>query len=266
MFDNFSLLITQLTAHGADIQTFESGPTLVVFEDPQLHNKFEVTVERDDLRGDEDIIELGFRCFKDGQSQTAGTKFGFTFNMKQEAGIWKLSQIGFQVGVSLTDPAFLKALATGVKPPATTLTPTQISDTGSYNVEPNLRAISAANEASAASALRTLNTAEVSYVAAYPAHGYTCTLSDLGGMGGGGGADEHHALLIEPRLAMGKKNGYVFRVSGCDGAPAARYHVTAVPADPGSGTRAFCSDESAVIRFSGDGKAESCLSTGQPLQ
>jgi type IV pilus assembly protein PilA len=266
MLDNFSLLSGQWTAHGQEIQAFESGPTLVVIEDPQLHNKFEVTVEQDDLRGDEDTIDLGFRCFKDGQNQVAGTKFGLTFTMKQESGTWKLSQIGFQVGVSLTDPAFLKAISTGLKPGASSLGTTEISTSSTPSVTPNLRAINAANEASAVSALRTLNIAEVTYMTAYPAHGFTCALSDLGGMGGGGTADEHHALLVEPRLAMGKKNGYIFQLSGCDGSPASRYHVTAVPADPASGTRIFCSDESAVIRFSGDGKAESCLSTGQTLQ
>jgi hypothetical protein len=85
-------------------------------------------------------------------------------------------------------------------------------------------------------------------------------------MGSGGGASEHQAMLIDPRLAYGKKNGYVFALSGCDGSPAARYSVSAVPADPSSGTRAFCSDESGVIRSSADGKAESCLSAGKPLQ
>jgi hypothetical protein len=73
-------------------------------------------------------------------------------------------------------------------------------------------------------------------------------------------------MLIDPRLAGGKKNGYFFALSGCDGSPASRYSVTAVPADPTSATRAFCSDESAVIRFSADGKAESCLTMGKPLQ
>jgi hypothetical protein len=85
-------------------------------------------------------------------------------------------------------------------------------------------------------------------------------------MGGGSGATEHQAMLIDPRLASGKKNGYVFALSGCDGTPASRYSITAVPADPSSGTRAFCSDESAVIRVSADGKANSCLNLGKPLQ
>ena len=100
-------------------------------------------------------------------------------------------------------------------------------------------------------AVRTFNTAEVSYAATFPAHGFTCTLSDLGGMGSGGGMTEHQAMLIDPRLASGKKNGYVFSLSGCDGTPSARYSIAAEPANPAAGTRAFCSDESAVIRFSG---------------
>ena len=73
-------------------------------------------------------------------------------------------------------------------------------------------------------------------------------------------------MLIDPRLASGKKNGYVFALSGCDGTPASRYSITAVPADPTAGTRAFCSDESAVIRFSLDANRNSCHSMGKPLQ
>src|SRR3954462_12405685 len=47
---------------------------------------------------------------------------------------------------------------------------------------PNLlRARIAANESSAASIVRTLNTAEVSYVTSYPSTGYSPTLAALGG-------------------------------------------------------------------------------------
>jgi cytochrome c5 len=77
---------------------------------------------------------------------------------------------------------------------------------------------------------------------------------------------EHQAMLLDPRLASGRKSGYIFALSGCNGMPSSRFSVTAVPADPTSGTRAFCSDETAAIRFSTDGKADSCLSIGKPLQ
>ena len=93
---------------------------------------------------------------------------------------------------------------------------------------------------SAVGGIRTINTAEVTYAAAFPGHGFTCTLSDLGGMGGGGGPSEHQAMLIDPRLASGRKNGYVFKLSGCDGTtPAIRYKISAVPADASSGTTRF---------------------------
>lgn len=129
-----------------------------------------------------------------------------------------------------------------------------------------MTAAGVANEASAVAGVRTLNTAEITYAASFPGDGFTCALSDLGGMGSGTGPSEHQAMLIDPRLASGRKNGYVFTLSGCNGTPASRYSLTAVPADPSSGTRAFCSDESAAIRFSADGKVASCLSAGKPLQ
>jgi hypothetical protein len=265
MLSGFSALTGQLTARGQELQTFEAGPTLVLIEDPQAHSKFEINVERDDLRGDEDEIELSFHGSKDGETQTAGAKFRFTVTMKQEAGSWRLNDVSVTVGVSLTDPAFLKAMTTNVRPATTSVGVSEAPASGPSSVTA-LSAMTAANESAAVGGIRTLTTAEITYAATFPAHGFTCTLTDLGGMGSGGGASEHQALLIDPRLAYGKKNGYVFALSGCDGSPASRYSVSAVPADPSSGTRAFCSDESGVIRSSADGNAQSCLSAGKPLR
>lgn len=265
MLAGFSAITTQLSARGQQLQTFEAGPTLLLIEDPLAHSKFEITVERDDLRGDEDEIELAFHGSKNGETQTAGAKFRLTLTMKQEAGSWRLNGISAAVGVSLSDPDFLKAMTKNMKP-AMTGVGTAVPSSSAPQVM-NLAAASiAANEAAAVAAVRMLNTSEITYAASFPADGFTCTLSDLGGMGSGNGVSEHQAMLIDLRLASGRKVGYVFALSGCNGTPSSRFSVTAVPADPTSGTRAFCSDESAAIRFSTDGKAESCLSIGRPLQ
>jgi len=263
MLDGFSVITGQLTARGIQLQTFEAGPTLMSIEDPQAHSKFEITVERDDLRGDDDEIELAFHGYKDGETQNAGAKVRLTLTMKQEAGSWQLNEVMVAVGVSLTDPALLKALATGFKGANAASSQMSANPPSTVTVTSTMRT---ANETSALSGIRTIHTAEVSYAATYPEHGFTCTLSDLGGMGGGGGSNEHQAMLIDPRLAAGRKNGYVFTLSGCDGNPASRYSISATPADPSSGTSAFCSDESAVIRFSADGKPGSCLSAGTPVR
>ncbi len=259
LLGGFSMLTGQMAARGQQLQSFEAGPTLVEIDDPKAHSKFEITVERDDLRGDEDQIDLSFHGTKNGETQTAGAKFGLTFIMKQETGIWRLNEISVTLGVSLTDPEFLKAMTAKLSPGTS-------EPSGHTTFTAPNAAMTAANESAAVAAVRTLNTAEVSYAATFPAHGFTCTLADLGGMGAGGGMTEHQAMLIDPRLASGKKNGYVFALVGCDGSPATKYSITAEPANPSAGIRAFCSDESAVIRFSADGKASSCLTAGTPLQ
>ena len=71
----------------------------------------------------------------------------------------------------------------------------------------------AANEASAVSSIRTINTAEVSYHSAYPTHGYAAQLSDLGGPTPCNSSPTS-ACLIDNLLARGVKSGYNFAAPG----------------------------------------------------
>lgn len=126
---------------------------------------------------------------------------------------------------------------------------------------PNLlRARMAANEATAMSAVHTLNTAEVSYATMHPEKGFTCSLSDL-----------KEAGLNDQQLADGSKNGYVFELIECkgDAADAAnnQYQVIAYPVSPGkTGRKAFCSDQGAEIHYSESGSGQTCLDSGTPLR
>jgi len=125
---------------------------------------------------------------------------------------------------------------------------------------PNLlRAKIAANEASAASSVRIFNTAEVTYSSMHPEKGYTCTLGDLKEAG------------IVPELASGTKNGYVFELVECKaenpGEANTKYQVIAYPVTKGSsGRRAFCSDESGVIRYDSSGSGQNCLDNGVTME
>ena len=114
---------------------------------------------------------------------------------------------------------------------------------------PNLmRARIASNESAAASQLRTLNTAEVSYVTAYPSTGYG-TLANLGGVVPCTPAT-NTACLIDDSLAQnyaGKgKSGYNFAIAVIN---AGQYAATATPITVGStGVNSFCSLEDGVVR------------------
>jgi len=125
---------------------------------------------------------------------------------------------------------------------------------------PNLlRARMAANEAAAVANVRTLMTAEMSYAEVHREKGFTCSLSDLAG-----------DRLISDVLAQGRKTGYVFELSNCsagpDGGANIKFAVVAYPITPNTtGRRAFCSDESAVIKADASGSAQACLENGSTL-
>jgi type IV pilus assembly protein PilA len=135
---------------------------------------------------------------------------------------------------------------------------------------PNLlRARMAANESSAASSIRTVNTAEVSYYSTYPAVGYG-TMAQLGGAAPCAPAAAN-ACLIDNNLAQNGtpagtgKSGYTF-TSGVVVANGinARYFVNGMPISfQQTGVRDFCSAEDAVVRFDPTGTAatapDACL-------
>jgi type IV pilus assembly protein PilA len=125
---------------------------------------------------------------------------------------------------------------------------------------PNLlRARMAANESSAVAVVRTLNVAELSYSVAHPNAGYTCALSDLAG-----------DKLIDGALASGRKNGYAFELTDCapgpEGTANVKFRIIAQPVVANqTGVRAFCSDESSLIKVDAGGSGPGCVENGSPL-
>ena len=113
-----------------------------------------------------------------------------------------------------------------------------------------LRSRMAANEAAAAAAIRTLNSAQISYNSAYPTVGYAATLAALGGTSCTP-PSTNSACLIDTQLASGTRSGYSFTVTGVTGSPNATYNVIAAPQVWNySGMRYFCSFADAVVRVS----------------
>jgi len=124
---------------------------------------------------------------------------------------------------------------------------------------PNLlRARIAANESMAVSSIRSIIAAESRYADSHRDAGYTCSLSDL-------------RNDIDDRLAEGQKYGYVFELRGCagegSGTPNTKYQVVANPMTRNqTGSRIFCSDETANIKAIGTNTSGTCLENGTPVQ
>jgi len=102
-------------------------------------------------------------------------------------------------------------------------------------------------------------TAEEAYSTAHPDRGYTCYLGDLS-----------REKLITSTLAAGKRSGYQFDLLNCvastPGGANVKFQVVAQPITPNqTGGRAFCSDESQIIKVDSGGSLRGCLQDGKVL-
>ena len=134
---------------------------------------------------------------------------------------------------------------------------------------PNLlRARIAANESSAVSAVRTINTAEVTYSTSFPTAGYAAALANLGGATPCVPAVAT-ACLIDSVLSAaapgaGSKNGYSFVAVGANAVNGVMTTYTAGTSPVTfnqSGVRNFCSNEDGVLRFNPGAAGSAPVST-----
>ncbi len=113
-----------------------------------------------------------------------------------------------------------------------------------------LRSRISANESAAVAALRTVNSAQISYNSAYPTVGFSSTLSALSGTSCAPPSSTG-ACLLDTVLAAGQRSGYSFQLTNVSGTPASTYNVIANPITYNySGMHYYCSFADAVIRVS----------------
>jgi type IV pilus assembly protein PilA len=113
-----------------------------------------------------------------------------------------------------------------------------------------------AHETSALSSLRAIQAAEVQYQTNFPANGFACSISVLGGNGAAGPPSAQAAQMLQSSLAGGQKDGYTFNITNCTKTTGLNnqdlftsYEVTAVPQTVGkTGHRGFCMDMSGEIK------------------
>lgn len=226
-----------LTGQGEHIETFDVGPNILVSEQPD-HERFEVAVEHDSLMGEQNEIELSIHIYKNGQEQSIPVVPRLIFTLTQEGEIWRLTEVTVAAHIPLTDPDYLKGLR---------------------------KQQDEANENAAQMRVNMIVATQPGYAVQHPETGYSCTISNLIPQSAEPSAPEGST---SPDSAAGaeESNGYRFTLSGCSGAPARKYRLTAVPIDPDSEGKTFCADESGTVKFVTGGKPSACFSSGQPLE
>jgi type IV pilus assembly protein PilA len=112
------------------------------------------------------------------------------------------------------------------------------------------------NQTSAINSVQTVTKAEIQYQSSYPANGFACTLTALGGDPATGAPSPAAAQILQGDLISGYKSGYIFTITcnnkvtinGTDRSNG--YTITAIPQTVGkTGDRGFCSDQFGTIKY-----------------
>ena len=111
MVQKISMIGYQIAAQG-HVETFDEGPMLLVSEQEEGKEKVktEVTVERDNLMGESDEIEVSIHMYRDGQPEFLPVVPRLIFSMTQENEVWRLTEATLAAHVPLTDPDYLKGV------------------------------------------------------------------------------------------------------------------------------------------------------------
>ncbi len=120
-----------------------------------------------------------------------------------------------------------------------------------------------ANEASAVSSLRMINTAAITYFSTYQQIGYPPTLASMGGAAPCTSTSTS-ACMLDETVASGTKSGYAFAWNSDGAVPSVSYSATATPVSVGrTGQRMFCTDQTGVTRS--DPSGSGCNAASAPV-
>lgn len=245
--------VNSSSSSGNKFQSFDIGPILFAFYNPQEHQRYEIAVDGEDRRGDQDIMELSLHLVRNAVEKEVPGSLRFVVNMKRQEGIWRLNALTMNATLPIGDPRILEkswwtpmiTAAMGSSDDVTPDTPVVMEE------RPKMTPLRA---------VRMIGMAETIYVQKHPGLGYTCALSDLVNIGRGMDEDGMYKFM-DAGIADGVYNGYRFTLSGCERKPARMFRVTAEPMT-GRG-KAYCSDSSSNPRASDDGRGVTCLISGK---
>ena len=218
-----------LAVQGEKLETFDTGPNILISENTNSHERMEIAVEHDSFSGEEDEIELSVHPYKNGEAEMLPVVPRLIFTLKKEKDIWRVTELTLAAHVPLEDPDYLKGLR---------------------------KQQDELNEAAAQARVNMIAQMETNYAANHPDTGYVCTFGTL-----------YATVEAEPNglasLSKEESNGYLFSLTGCSGKPAAKYRLTATPIDADSEMKAFCLDQSGTLKSAAAADSSTCFSQGK---
>jgi hypothetical protein len=234
-------------------QSFDIGPILFAFSNPEQHERYEVEIDSDEQRGEEDTMGLSLHLVRNGVEREIPVSLRILARLKRQAGIWRLTTLTMTTTLPVGDPRILEKSWWGptLAAAAGASQETQASSAVVIDERPKMNPLRA---------VRMIGMAENLYAQMHPGAGYTCNISNLVNIGKG--MDEEGMYkFMDAEFAGGLYNGYRFTITGCDRTPSRTFRVIAEPV-AGHG-KAYCSDNTNNLRAADDGRGTTCLVAGK---
>ena len=226
-----SSAVRGLTEQGEKVETYDSGPNILVTENAHSHERIEIAVEHDSASGEEDEIELSVHPYKSDEPEALPVIPRLIFTLKEEDKIWRVTELTLAAHVPLEDPDYLKSLR---------------------------KQQDEITEAAAQGRVTMIFQTETAYAANHAGVGYVCKMEDLY-------PSPEGDANVSSRLAQDESNGYRFSLSGCEAKPATSFRLTASPIDPDSEMKTFCVDESGTLKSAEATDSSSCFTDGRVI-
>ena len=234
-------------------QSFDIGPILFAFNNPEEHERYELEIDSDEQHGEEDSMGLSLHLVRNGVEREIPVGLKILAKLKHQAGVWRLTTVTMTTTLPVGDPRILEKSWWGptLAAVAGTSEETSASSAVVMDERPKMNPLRA---------VRMIGMAENLYAHMHPGAGYTCKLSNLVDIGKG--IDEEGMYkFMDAEFAGGLYNGYRFTLTGCERSPARVFRVVAEPV-AGSG-KAYCSDNTNNLRAADDGRGTTCLLAGK---
>ena len=203
-------VLTGAKSSGANrFQSFDIGPILFAFSNPDEHERYEIEIDSDEQRGDEDTMGLSLHLVRNGVEREIPVGLKILAKLKRQAGIWRLTHVTMNATLPVGDPRILEKSWWG---------PTLAAAAGASAMRHTAASAVVIDERPKMNplrAVRMIGMAENLYAQMHPGAGYTCNLSNLVNIGKG--MDEEGMYkFMDAEFAGGLYNGYKFTITGCE--------------------------------------------------
>jgi hypothetical protein len=248
------LALTGAQSAGSNrFQSFDIGPILFSFNNPDGHERYEIEIDSEEQRGQEDTMGLSLHLVRNGVEREIPVGLKILAKLKRQGGIWRLTAVNLNASLPVGDPRILEKSWWGP-------TLSAMAGTSEETAAASAVVIDERPKMNPLRAVRMIGMAENLYAQMHPGAGYTCNLSNLVNIGKG--MDEEGMYnFMDAEFAGGVYNGYKFTLAGCERTPAKIFRVVAEPV-AGRG-KAYCSDNTNNLRAAEDGRGSTCLVAGK---